>query len=185
MTEIEELSAEILAAKSSPWEPWPIVRAWRSLRPGEISFTMQEWIDLEAIRSPLLRGELPASIEELAESAEILGCAVGGLEGEEAVHLANVLLQTVRKAFAAALPMQHDDAAPAHSDGFGDWLPLLTFLITECGMAPAVALALRVEAAFTLLATKRSNDGWRPKGAPYALRAIGSGHASEGEPTLN
>ena len=62
-------------------------------------------------------------------------------------------------------------AAPA-DDGFGAWAPIWACLVTQCGLDPERALAMRVDRAQVLIATHRRNQGWQVAGTPYALRDL-------------
>jgi hypothetical protein len=181
--QLRELSAELAAQQTSPWQPRCIAAAWRSSVPSSEfrvpSLTMQGWIDLDAIRSPLLVGDLP-ELEEMEATARAFG--VSDFEfrvecPEAAAALAVEMQAAVARAFSAALKMLPPNPEPGTQnpepadDGFGDWMPLLAFLVTEARLTPDDALALRVDRAFMLMAAIRRNQGWRVAGQAYALRA--------------
>lgn len=177
MTEAEEqalheLGSEVAAALHSPWEPRCVARAFASGAP--LALTMQQWIDLDHARSPLLQDALPATAEELTVAAEIFALDVAEFSPQEAADVAELMLRAVRAAFALALPMRDPGAekVATEDDGFGTWLPLWAALVTQCGLAPDAALALRVDRAYALLTAHRRNQGWEPAGEPYALRDL-------------
>lgn len=170
--DLRELGNDVSAALQSPWEPGAIVRAFASRGLG-LSFTMQVWIDLEAVRSPLLLGELPANREQTEEAFRAFGLDLG--EAEEAVLVCDAMQRAIAEAWAAALEMKPAEPQPAaidEHDGFGRWAPLFAGLVTQCGLGRAEALQTEVGQAFILLATERRNRGWHAAGTPYALRDV-------------
>jgi hypothetical protein len=89
------------------------------------------------------------------------------------VLIERTLRAAVTEAFAMALPMRLPDSPQGGvDDGFGAWLPIFAALVTQCGLTPQAALALRVDRAFALLAAHRRNQGWEVAGTPYALREV-------------
>jgi hypothetical protein len=193
--DIEQLRAwgrDLAAAETSLWQPRTIAQAWATPAAGKLALTMQGWIDLDAVRSPLLEDRAPESEEELAAAWCAFGLVWEGWEKAAAVdatdpsHIVRSMLSAVHQAFAAVLPMRPEeaDAGTSGPDGFGDWLPVFTALVTRCRLSLAEARALRVDAAFTLIAGERRDHGWRPQGAPYALRdaEASSTHSSTAQP---
>ncbi len=173
--QLRELGEELAGAQQSEWQPRCIAEAWRSPVDGAIALTMQGWIDLDAARSPMLRGEVPDQVAEFEVCARAFGVVTERMEGVEMARTAMTMRDAVAAAFRAALKMVPADPqlAPADaqaSDGFGDWLPMLTFLVKECGLHLDEALALRVDRAFMIMAAVRRNQGWRVAGMNYALR---------------
>ena len=183
---LQALSQEAEAALHSLWEPRCLARAFATPPAGAVAFTMQAWIDLEAIRSPLLHGALPG-LEELAATATCFGLPVDELSGADAVLVALALRRAVAAGFALALPMQHPDpeqrAPDAEPDGFGAWLPLFACLVVQCGLAPRDARALPVGEAYALTAALRRNAGWEATGTLYALRDVADGQNLQNEQT--
>lgn len=178
LDELNGLSSEIAGAMQSPWEPACVARAFRAPGAGSVVFTMEGWIGLEAIRSPLLQGGLPADVEELAAAAAIFGLGIDDLTPEEAVDLASAMRRAVSEAFAMSLRMEQpavETDAAAEPDGFGAWLPLYACLVTQCGLSRAEARACPVGEAYALTAAHRRNQGWRVAGTPYALRHMERG----------
>ncbi len=169
---LRELGRELAGALETPWEPACIAHAFRAPRAGEIVLTMQRWIELEALRSPLLHGELPADADALAETARVFDLATEELEAGEMVDVAQAMRRAVAVAFAMHLPMRPENAAEAEA-GFGSWLPTFTDLVVECGMAP-------VAQAFALLAGLRRLQGWRVAGVSYAQRDVAEGGGDRG-----
>ncbi len=170
--QLRELGNDLAGAMQSDWQPACIAAAWRSERAGELALTMQGWIDLDAARSPLLCGGLPQTGVDLdaAFAAFVLG--EEGLEPADAVRVVVAMARAVETAFASALRMTPQNPATGDADGFGDWLPMLACLVTQCGLDPAAALGLRVDRAFMLVAAMRRNEGWQVSGEAYALRDV-------------
>jgi hypothetical protein len=172
--QLRELGDDLAKANADTSEPRSIVRAFATSQKNHIALTMQNWIDLEAIRSPLLRLQLPEHLEELELAANVFRMSVRTLTVEAAISVARSIRRAVAEAFSLALPMRRANGAAGGSasggDGFGAWLPLFAFLISECGLDPATAHALRVDQAFALLAACRRNQGWQCTGANYAER---------------
>jgi len=172
--ELVEASQALAAAQASPWQPRCIARAFARPRPGEVAFTMQAWIDLDAAQSPLLVGEAPATAEGLDAAFAAFGLAHEELTPEETVAVVRALLRAIDAGFAAALRMQPpgESTSPAGDDGFGDWAPIFACLVVQCRLSLAEARALRVDAAHILMATMRRNERWTVSGVPYALRDL-------------
>jgi hypothetical protein len=171
--ELRETSAEIAAAAQSPWQPACIARAFATPPAGTLALTMQGWIDLEHAHSPLLTGRPLETIAELDVAFAAFGLERTKSTPEEAVLIELAMRTVLAEAFSMALPMRQPDAqVGVAEDGFGSWLPIYTALITQCGLAPQIASALRVDQAFALLAAHRRNQGWEAAGTPYALREI-------------
>lgn len=175
--ELQELSAELAGAMQSPWQPRTVARAFATRAVGEIVFTLQHWIDLDAARSPILTGELPANREETEAMFRVFGLDLG--EPEEAELICAAIEQEIAEAFAAALPMRAEQAAEGEDDGFGEWAPIFACLVSQCGLGRGEALATPVAQAFVLIATHRANQGWRVAGTPYAVRDVGEEAGSQ------
>jgi hypothetical protein len=171
--DLRALGNELAEALQSPREPSCVARAFATPAPGTIALTMQGWIDLEAIHSPLLRLELPEPPDALEAAARIFALTIRGLTPKEALLVARAMRRATAEAFATALPMRRPgDTDGGGDDGFGAWLPLFAFLILECGLDPASAHASRVDQAFALLAACRRNQGWACVEASYAQRDV-------------
>ncbi|HSI10719.1 MAG TPA: hypothetical protein VK961_01685 [Chthoniobacter sp.] len=172
--QLSELSKDLAKASADPAEPRSIVRAFATPQEEHIALTMQNWIDLESIRSPLLHLRLPDDLEELERAANVFRMSVRALSSKAAVLVARGIRRAIAEAFSLALPMRRGGStAVADSsvgDGFGAWLPLFAFLVAECGLDPHAARELRVDQAFALLAACRRNQGWEPRGVSYAQR---------------
>jgi hypothetical protein len=187
MTEAEEndlrsLGEDLTGGAQNPAEPLCVARAFATSQPGSIALTMQGWIDLEAIRSPLLRLELPDPPDALEAAARAFALTIDGLTPKEALLVATAMRRAAAEAFAMALPMRLPGGTESGGDdGFGAWLPLFAFLISECGLDPASARALRVDQAFALLAACRRNQGWTCAGVSYAQRDVLDVSASDAE----
>jgi hypothetical protein len=185
--QLREFGAELARAADSAWQPSCVARAWRTPRAISVheraallpAFTLQVWIDLDAVRSPLLHGEGPELGGELEAALEAFGLTPSELAPPDLAALAVAMVRGVRGGFDSALRMQPpadpamDGAAPADTpDGFGDWLPLLAFLVTQCGLSVDDALDLRVDRALMLMAAVRRNQGWMATGTSYAFREL-------------
>jgi hypothetical protein len=169
-----EMSAELTAAKASPWEPRCIAHAFARQDAQPIDFTMQAWIELEAMRSPLLQGELPEDLEDLEDALNAVGQSAKDLDSAQAIDVGHAVIVVISEAFAMALPMKEPGAETQETegpDGFGTWLPIFACLVTQCGLSPADARALRVAEAYALIAAHRRNQGWNEAGQPYNGRA--------------
>jgi hypothetical protein len=168
------LGREIAALEQSPWQPLCLAAAFATPRPGEIVFTLQHWIDLDRARSPLLLGRLP-DLDELREAAPIFGLEVEALTAEEAILVAEALRAAVADSLAMSCGVKPPEVGERlDPDGFGTWLPLLAFLITQAGLGLHEALHLPVRKALPLMAAHRYNQGWRvTEDTPYALRDLG------------
>lgn len=176
INDLRALGEELAGALHSGWEPACLVRAFATPRAGELTLTMQQWMDLEARRSPLLTGRLPETAAELAAAAAVFALAFDGLTAEEAVDCGREMLAACDRAFATALAMRapRTEDGSEMADGFGTWLPLWAFLVSQCGLSPRDAGALPVKHAYALMAATRRNQGWQCAGTPYALREIGN-----------
>lgn len=170
--DLQRFSTEIAGAMNSPWEPLCLTRAFASPGEGDAVFTMQAWIDLERLRSPLLHGALPATVDEFAASAAVFGCEVAALDAQELFDLGNALRGAIAEGFGMNLPMTPPRGGEAAAEGFGDFLPLLEALIGECGLSRTEALASPVGQGFALLAARRRREGWSVAGPVYALREV-------------
>jgi hypothetical protein len=172
--QVRELADDLANATQGAGEPRCIVAAFATMPENRVVLTMQNWIDLEAIRSPLLQLRLPEHLEELEMAANVFRMTVRNLSADNAIRVACVIRQAADEAFSLAMPMRpsssHIDNGSDTSDGFGTWLPLFAFLVAECGLTPAAAGALPVSHAFALLAAHRRNQGWECAGASYAQR---------------
>lgn len=176
--ELRALSAELAARQTSPWQPACIAAAFATPRPGELVLTMQQWIDLEAIRSPLLVGELP-QIVDLEQATVIFGLDLSVLTAEEMLHVAEGMLDAVQDAFAMGCSMRPPEGGEGSDQGFGSWLPIMAFLVVQGGLSFFEAAALPVRKALPLIAAHRKNEGWQVSDTPYALRHLEGESAKE------
>lgn len=173
LDELNELSKNAAGALQSAWEPRCIARAFASPLAGSLALTMQGWIDLEAVRSPLLAGRDPETTADLAVAFAAFGLDYEDTPPEEAVLIVGAMKRAIGEAFAAPLPMRQPEAQPPREDGgFGSFAPVLACLVFQAGMAPRIALNLDVAQAFILIATHRYNQGWEVAGEPYAVRDL-------------
>lgn len=178
--EEQELRAECNAlaqAEQSPWEPRCVARAFMSPAPGALGLSMQRWIDLEAVKSPLLLGRWPegeAALAQRSAAVDVFELGALVLEWEEADELWQAMLDAVREAFALNIKMRAPGASGlGAAAGFGLALPILSCLLSELHMSRLDALATPVAQAFGLIAGHRSNQGWSALDATYTQRDSG------------
>lgn len=183
------LGEALARALQSPWQPACVARAFAS-GPSRLWFTMQRWIDLEAIRSPLLLGEIPA-MDELDAALQVFGETIDGKTPAEAVQLAELVLREIREGFAMAVKVTPPEAGGelgVDESGIGDWLALYACLVTQCRLSHAEVMRMKVGAAYALLVGHRVNRGWRVAGIGYAQRDAVTAFEStsaEGEEATN
>ncbi|HEX8312959.1 MAG TPA: hypothetical protein VF614_16665 [Chthoniobacteraceae bacterium] len=170
--ELQALSEEIATHEQSRWQPACIARAFATPGDGEVAFTMQAWIDLERMRSPLLHGEMPETAEEFAAAAAVFDLDISDLDAEEIADLGQALRRAIAEGFAMGLPMTPAEEGQPAAPGFGDWLPTWTALLVECHIAPSEARRMKVGEALATLAGLRRLQGWQVAGVPYALRDL-------------
>lgn len=171
--QLRELSEDLARAGQSAADPRCIALCFCTPAEGELRLTMQQWIDLEAISSPVLQQQIPEHPDELERAANVFGLSIRDLDPGEAIGIADRLIDSVKRAFGMCLGMQQPGDSPsAAPDGFGLWLPVFVFLIAECGCSPVTARQVPVGEAFALLAGRRRNQGWEPKGETYAQRDV-------------
>lgn len=170
---VEEANA-LAEAANSPWEPRCISDAFApSTR--TFSLTIQAWVALDAIRSPVLFGRAPETQEEFSLALAAFGLEPGqALTAEEAAVLAADMCDAVVAGFSTVLPMRSSESSGSSmmGDGFGRWLPIFACLVVQCGLSPADANAMPVAQAYALLAAMRRNQGWKEAGTPYNLRDL-------------
>ncbi len=203
MTEDEQdlraMQAELLAAEQSAWEPRCVARAfgsgkWEAGSGKVFVFTMQVWIDLEAVESPFLLGRLPeaeVALEQFEEAFRAFGhegTTPEACDGEELVLLGRKMLVVIGREFAMRVrlspPEGYRNCGSRNADcGMGDWLPIVACLKTQLGFGLAEALALPVGQAFALIAAHRCNEGWGVAGETYVLRDVPEeeAHAKDGK----
>jgi len=185
MAALRALSEELANAETSPWQPRCICDAFA---PNDGNFpaprfvlTMERWIALERVKSPVLARRLPDTTEELEQALRAFGyMGPSELEIHEWTLLAEEMVTAIEKGFSTVLAMRpKDDEGQGERGGFGAWAPLFTCLVTQAGLTPAIAMAMPVEQANILLATMRWNQGWEEVGTPYAIRDLGFMKAEE------
>jgi hypothetical protein len=177
--QLEALQAELLGVSASPWQPRTVARAFARTAPPLFRFTLQTWIDLDSLKSPLLQGAFPDDEDSLQAALAAFDHPVEDVTAmtpDEAANLAELMRDAVQRGFSAALRMRPAEGGAAGTgDGFGAFAPVLACLIVQLGFSRADALRTPVEQAFVLIAAHRSNQGWRPAGTPYALRDLENG----------
>lgn len=165
--DLKRLSEEIATANRSPWEPRVVCDAFSRDACDLFRFTMQVWIDLEAVRSPLLLGRLPDASEDpqrvLQDALRAFGLANSGqfFSPDLAIRTMAQMLMVIEQGFRANVRMMvpGENTSSAGPDGFGDWQAIFSCLVAELGLRPQDALDLRVDAAFVLLVGHRRNNG--------------------------
>jgi len=171
---LRALQADLAQAEQGKWEPRCVCDAFATNN-GGLVLTMQGWIDLEAVKSPLLYYQLPDGEDTVAQlSAAVDAFRCGPLEKvkpESAVALGNAMIEAVREAFSLQIAMDPPGKSQSRPPGgFGRWLPIFACLIGQLKMSRFDALATPVKQAFGLIAAHRHNQGWLPATATYAQR---------------
>jgi hypothetical protein len=179
---VRERIAEL---QNSPWQPRCVARMFATNGRGVTDpvFTMQAWINLDAIESSLLYGKPPATYDLAVAALQVFGLSVEDLLGEdvdeenpehekkiaEALGEAVVKMNhAVRKGFAMSIEMEppRDDDVQYEEvpNEFGSYLSTWACLVTKCGLLPDCADMLEVGRARGLIAAMRGNSGWRVQG---------------------
>ncbi|HEX8313003.1 MAG TPA: hypothetical protein VF614_16885 [Chthoniobacteraceae bacterium] len=174
LEDLYALSREIAEQEQSPWEPRCVSAMFSTVRQKRFRFTMQAWIDLDAIRSPLLDGAIPRKLEEIDEALSIFGFEVREeLEADEYIALSEEMLEVVNQGFAMSLGMRdpnEKESSSARPEHFGNWLPLVACMVTQFKIPYETVLKMKVGEALALVACSRHNQGWESEGTPYKLR---------------
>ncbi len=84
--QLRELGQALAGAEESAGEPLCIARAFATPKAGALALTMQGWIDLETMRSPLLRLETPNRAEDLESTARVFALSLVGMPPAEAAR---------------------------------------------------------------------------------------------------
>jgi hypothetical protein len=179
--DLRELQAELVSAEQSPWQPRCVARAFRSAAPEEpFVFTMQTWIELDAVQSPFLHGRLPEAEDELWAKFEEAFAAFGfdgttpeKCSGEDLVLIGRKIIRAITHGFSTKLelvPLERSRQSP--ENGLGGWLPVMACLKAQLGFLWAEAKALPVAQAYALIAAHRCNEGREVAGETYALRDV-------------
>lgn len=177
LDELNALGSEAAQVLQSGREPSCVARAFRSKSTRTFVLTMQGWIDLAAIESPVLQMQLPGTLAECAAALECFGASAAGiveLTPEEALVMGEEMVLACAEAFSMRLKMRPPGVGEtaADDDGMGEWLPVWSSLVTQCGLSPEVANALAVGRAFALIAGLLWHRGWKVADEPYALREV-------------
>lgn len=171
--QLRALGDALADAEQSRWEPRCVTRAFASAD-GALALTMQGWIDLEAVRSPLLQFQLPDgddTIEQYQAAARAFGLPEMEVTPEGLLALGKLMLAAMRAAFEPRLAMREAGAEGAGgAGGFGVWLPILACLVAQLGLSRVDALQTPVAQACALIAGHRCNQGWELTGPSYAQR---------------
>lgn len=183
--DLREMQAELSAAEQSPWQPAAVARTFRSgPATAPFVFRMQTWIDLSAVESPFLLGDLPVGDEGLLERFREAFVAFGWAEttpencdAGELILLGKRLIAAVEDGFAMSVRLVPPDGGllPPRDEGMGTWLGIIAFLVGQMGLRPVDALDLPVGQAFALIAAHRVNTGWTVAGETYVTREVRHG----------
>lgn len=178
--DLRELQEEIIAADVSLWEPRCVASCF-ARKDTPFDFTMQAWIDLDAVKSPFLLGKLPEAENVLVQFQEAFA-AFGHIDttpeacdAEDLILLGRLIITLIEEAFAMRIklaPPEGRRTTEKGSTGIGGWVALLACLKTQLGFSLDEALSFNVGKAFALIAAHRCNDGWNVSGETYAQRDI-------------
>jgi hypothetical protein len=173
MARLQKRTEELRGAgQFSVWEPEVIAHAFARTQ-HQFVLTMQGWIDLSAVKSPILIEEHCETVEEINAALAAFGWPVRAtsMEPEEELACEELMIAAVRRGFAAALPMSEPGATGSPGERkFGTWITVLAALVKRLGMGLAEAMQMPVEQAYMLVAAERWNEGWETSGVPYSLR---------------
>ena len=173
IADLQTLGSEVAGALQSAREPGCVVRAFASPLPGTIVVTMQRWMDLEAVGSPIVAGCALETDDDLHKTAAIFELNLTELDAEAVARCAIAMERAGLEMYALTLKMRQPGATGgALDDGCGTWLPLMAFLLAECHVGYAEAQQMPVTRAFGLMAAVRRNQGWDVVGEPYAMREV-------------
>ena len=180
---LRELQARLAGVSASPWQPRCVAAAFRTPDiEHPFVFTMQTWIDLDAVESPFLLGRLPSpdleweGIEAAYRDAlAAFGREATSLEECDAdafIHIGRSLIRAINRGFAMRLRMNPPKGfeSAGGDDGFGDWLPVMACLKAQLYFGWDEALVMPVKQAFGVINAHRRNEGWMPAETPYGLR---------------
>jgi hypothetical protein len=182
--ELLEFGRDISEAMNGKWQPRCISNAFATHAATRFTLTMQAWIDLDAVRSRLLEGGLPATMGELGDALQAFGYRQEvEISAIEAAEMAHEMRAAVDAGFATSLAMSAPEKTEtAKGDGFGSWLPIVACLVSQLGISPREVGPLPVAQALALIAATRRNQGWTEAGTPYALRNLASAEAENPAP---
>jgi len=178
--DLRDLQSELVAAKSSPWQPRCVARSFGSATESFV-LTMQAWIDLDACQSPFLLGRLPEEGEAILLQFEAAFRAFGhpgttpdACDGDELVLLGWKMVRAIVLAFAMSVKLEPPQGQKMehHDNGLGEWIAILACLKSQLGFSMTEALALPVGQAFALIAAHRCNEGCIVAGETYEMRDI-------------
>ena len=172
---MQEMSGEDAGKETSQWQPACICNAFASdgnVSPPRFVLTMQTWINLERVKSPVLNGYAPDDLDDLQNALRAFYYnGPTELTFEEWAVLAGEMADACVRGFSTRLGMKPKDAGSEFvRHGFGGWAPLFACLVTQAGRGLAEALSMPVEQANILVAAMRLNQGWEEAGEPYRQR---------------
>lgn len=181
--DLRALGHELAGARQSPWEPPCIADAFSLPREGQLTLTMQAWIELAKIRCPLLAGLEFATDAEVVAAGAVFRRDLSRADAETLGQIAYAIHRAVQHAFSLQLAMQPPEGMEQADDGgggFGAWLPIWAFLVAQCKLSLADAAAMPVAQVLALIAAHRANQGWTVSGTPYAFREVLAGEVTRG-----
>lgn len=180
IAELRAENARLAAVCNTGWEPRVVTLAFARQHSSRIKFTLQTWIDLEAVESPLLRSEIPSdydtAVDVMADALQAFEQPPieRAMEPEELLRAMRAMVQLIENAWAMNVPMQEPTpqggapSGPTRDPGTGRWLALYSCLVAQLGIAPDVALRMEVAKAYALVVGHRGNTGRVPTGISYA-----------------
>ncbi len=179
LKDLREMQSELLAVESSFWQPRCVSRTFWSCEEPFV-FTMQAWIDLDAIQSPFLLGELPPPEEAIWHFQEAFAAfghwqtTPDACDPEELILLGRKMIAAISEGFSMRVKLSPPEGrqSAAGENGLGDWLPIMACLKSQLMFSLAEIEALPVGKAFALLAAHRCNEGWSVSSETYAMRDI-------------
>lgn len=181
LQDLMELQAELAALERSVYQPSCVSRVFATAaEEAPFVFRMQTWIDLDAIRSPVLELRLPHEDEgvlpALAGALAAFGhheATVEELEPEQVIMLFGDMIAAVQQGFSMRLTVEPPRRAESRADGgFGSWLPLYTCLLGQLYIPRAEVRQMPVAEAFAILAAHRWCHGWSVQGETYKNRDV-------------
>jgi len=177
--DLREMQAELAGAESSLWEPRCVARAFRS-DDDPFVFTMQTWIDLDAVQSPFLiyrQPEAEEAIEKFRDAFAAFGhrsTTPEACEPEELLALGEKMIRKIREGFSMRVRLAPPDGQRevVGGNGIGNWLAIMGCLKSQMGFSLAESLTLPVGQAYAFITAHRCNEGRTVTGETYELRDV-------------
>lgn len=188
--QLHALGNALADAEQSAWQPACVREALLAcgltVGPWHVpDLTLRRWLQLEAVRSPLLGGawskcadlrlmEICRALRILLEREVAIHELMASVAPEELGKFIDSLTELVSRAFATVLPMHPPGDSvtpPAHPPGFG-WVLALYCELRARGCSRDDALDTPVAEAFALQAMSRWQQGWQITNLGYAQREV-------------